>query len=131
MLRTVCSSSCSSIPVQNICWRQLLEGRGNMFITAVDELATGDVICDLLRLPQLPGQRSLPSCQHFKGEHVYILLLGWVFLGQVLGHRVSLVIRSDFLLMRINPSMCRETRLAPIFHGADTADPGVMCNVVP
>ena len=100
------SSSCSSIPVQNISWRHLLEGRGNMFITAVDELATGNVICDLLGLPQLPGQRPLPSCQHFKGEHIYIFLLGRVVLGQVLGHRVPLVIGSDLFLMRVYPSMC-------------------------
>ena len=99
-------SSCTSVSAQNVCWHHLLEGRGNMLVTAVDELAAGDVICYLLGLPQLPGQRPLPSCQHFKGEHIYILLLVRVSLGQVLGHRVSLVIRSDLLLMRIYPSMC-------------------------
>ena len=98
-------SSCFSVSVQNVCWHHLLEGWGYMLITAVDELAAGDVIRDLLRLPQLPGQRPLPSCQHLKGEHVYILLLGRVFLGQVLGHRVSLVVRSYFFLMRVYSSM--------------------------
>ena len=90
MLRTASLSSCSpiliSVSVMDVCWRHLLEGRGDVLITAVDELAAGDVIRDLLRLPKLPGQRPLPSCHHLKGEYLWVLPLSRMVVGQVLGH---------------------------------------------
>ena len=47
-------------------------------------------------------------------------------IGQVLGHGVPLVICSDLLLVRIDPSVGGEPRLAPVPLGADGADPGVI-----
>ena len=61
-----------------------------MLRTAVDELATGDVVSNFLGLPELPGQRPLPSCHHSEGKCFHILSLGWVISGQVLGHGVPL-----------------------------------------
>ena len=68
------SSSCSSIvvpvSVQDVCWGHLLEGRGDVLIAAVYELAAGDVVGDFLRLPQLPGERPLSRCHNFEREYV-------------------------------------------------------------
>ena len=61
------------IPVKDVCWRHLLEGLGDVLVTADDELATGYFIRDILSLPQLPGQRSLPSCHYLKGECLWTL----------------------------------------------------------
>ena len=35
------SCSSASVSVQNIHWRQLLKGRGNVFIVAIDDEVTG------------------------------------------------------------------------------------------
>ena len=54
VLRTASLSSCSpiliSVSVKDVCWRHLLEGRGDVLVTAVDELATGDIIRDIIQL---------------------------------------------------------------------------------
>ena len=55
-----------------------------MFIAAIDELATGDVVGDLLCLPELPGQGPLTRRHHLEREHVFVPDLGWVMLVQVL-----------------------------------------------
>ena len=98
-----------------------------MLIAAIYELATGNIIRNLLCLSELPGQRPLPSCHHLKGECLRVLPLSRVVVGQVLCHGVALVICSDRLLMRINPSMSREPRLPSVPLGADRTDPGVVC----
>ena len=78
----MCSAllSSSSVSVQDVYWGQLLEGRSNVFIAAIDELATGHVIGDPLGLPELPGKRPFSSCHHLKIEHFKILVLAWMFL---------------------------------------------------
>ena len=65
-----------------------------MLVAAIDELATdtGDVIGNLLSLPELSGQWLLTRRHHLDGEHVH---LGWVMLVQVLRHRVLLVEQSS------------------------------------
>merc|ERR1711911_214808 len=102
-------------------------GGANVLIAAIYELAARDVIRDLLRLPQLPGQWPLPCRDHRKGERINILPLGRVVNCQVLSHRVSLVIGPDLLLVRVYPCMGRETRFPPVPPGADGADPGIIC----
>ena len=94
-------SSCESvlIPVENVSGCHLLEGGGDVFIAAVYELAAGDVVCDLLSLPKLPGQWSLPCCHHLKGKSVHIPPLGRVVELQMLGHGVSLVIGPDLFFV--------------------------------
>ena len=74
-----------------------------MLIAAIDELATGDVIGYLLSLSELPGQGPLPRRHHLEREHVLVLNLGRVMLGQVLRHRVLLVIGPYLLHMAVNP----------------------------
>ena len=122
-------SSCESVLIsdENVSWCHLLEGGGNVLIAAIDELAARDVIRDLLRLPQLPGQWPLPCRDHHKGERINILPLGRVVNCQVLSHRVSLVIGPDLLLVRVYPCMGRETSFPPVPPGADGADPGIIC----
>ena len=92
MCSALFSSSCKSvlISVKNISGRHLLESWGDVLIASVDELAAGDVVCDLLRLPQLPGQWPLPCCHHLKGKSVHIPPLGRVVELQMLGHGASL-----------------------------------------
>ena len=97
-----------------------------MLIAAIDELATGDVIGYLLSFPELSGQGPLPRRHHLEREHVLDLDLGRVMLGQVLCHRVLLVIGSNLLLMAVNPRMCREACLSSISHFTNVADPGVV-----
>ena len=46
-----------------------------------NELATGNVIRDLLRFPELPGQRPLSRCHHLEHKRVWILPLGRVVIG--------------------------------------------------
>ena len=58
-----------------------MEGWGDVLTAAVDELTTGDVIGDLLRLPQLPGQRPLPSGHHLEGKYFRVLPLSRVVSG--------------------------------------------------
>ena len=53
-----------------------------MLIAAIDELATGDVIGYLLSFPELSGQGPLPRRHHLEREHVLVLDLGRVVLGQ-------------------------------------------------
>ena len=53
----------------------MLEGRGNVLIPAVDQLPAGDVVGDLLGLPQLSGQGPLSCCLHIEGEHAFVFHL--------------------------------------------------------
>ena len=62
-----------------------------MLVAAVDELTTGDVIRDLLRLPELSGERPLPRCHHLERKRVWVLPLGRMVVGQMLGHAGLLV----------------------------------------
>ena len=97
-----------------------------MLVAAIDELATGDVIGNLLGLSELPGQGPLTRCHHLEREHVLVLDLGRVMLGQVLRHGVLLVIGSNLFLVTVNPRMRREARLSSVSHLADVAGPGVV-----
>ena len=72
-----------------------------MLVAAIDELATGDVIGNLLGLSELPGQGPLTRCHHLEREHVLVLDLGRVMLGQVLRHGVLLVIGPDLFLVTV------------------------------
>ena len=47
-------------------------------------------------------------------------------LGQVLSHRISLVIGPDLLFMTVDSCMRREPRFSSIPHLANVADPGVI-----
>ena len=85
-----------------------------MLVPAIDELATGDIIGNFLSLSELSGQGPLPRRHHLEREHVLVLDLGRVVLGQVLCHRVLLVIGPYLLLMAVNPRMRREARLSSI-----------------
>ena len=88
VFKILCSAHLSSsllsyvlISAQDVCRGHLLEGGGNVLITAVDKLATGDVIRDLLRLPELPGQGPL-ACRHYlEREGIFVSSLVWVMLG--------------------------------------------------
>ena len=57
-----------------------------MLIPAIDQLPAGDVVGDLLGLPQLSGQGPLSCCRHIEGEHAFVFHLVRVVLGQVLSH---------------------------------------------
>ena len=71
-----------------------------MLIAAIDELATGDVIGYLLSFPELSGQGPLPRRHHLEREHVLVLDLGRVVLGQVLRHRVLYISESFSVSVR-------------------------------
>ena len=86
----------------------MLEGRGDVLVAAVDKLPAGDVIGDTLGLSELPGQGPLACRHHLEREHVFIPDLGRVILGQVLRHRVPLVIGLDMLFMA-----CAENPVSP------------------
>ena len=79
-----------------------------MFVLAINELATGDVIGNLLSLSDLPGQGPLACCHHLERKDVFVPDLGRVVLGQVLRHRVPLVIGLDMLFMA-----CAENPVSP------------------
>ena len=64
----------------------LLEDRGDVLVAAVGEQTAGDVIGDLLSLPELPGERPLPRCHHLERRRVWVLPLGRMVVGQMLGH---------------------------------------------
>ena len=57
-----------------------------MLVAAIDKLATGNIIRDLLRLPELPGERSLPRSNYLEGERVWVPPLGRMVVSQMLGH---------------------------------------------
>ena len=56
-----------------------------MLIAAIDELPAGDVVCYLLCLSKLSGQRPLSCCHDLEGENFLVPSLVRVVLGQVLG----------------------------------------------
>ena len=97
-----------------------------MLIEAIDELPAAHVIGDLLSLSQLPGQGPLPCRHHLEGERVQTLHLVRVMLGQMLRHRVLLVIGPDLLLMGVNSRVRRKSRLSSVPHLANITDPGVI-----
>ena len=98
-----------------------------MLVATVNELTTGDVIGDLLGLPELSGKRPLSRCHHLEHKCVGVLPLGRVAIGQMLSHGVPLVFRTDLLLMRFNSRMCTESGFAAIPFITNIADPGVVC----
>ena len=114
-LLSSCSSVLIPIPVLDVCGGHLLKCSGHR-----------DIIRDFLRFSQLPGQRLLPSCHHLEGKHLSLLLLSRVGAGQRLGHRVSLIICSDLLLVRVYPCVRRESSLSSVSHLANIANPGVI-----
>ena len=85
-----------------------------MLIAAVDELPAADVTGDLLRLPELPGQGPFSCRHHLEGERVLVSDLVRVMLGQMLSHRVPLVIRPDLLFMAVYSRMRGKPRLSSI-----------------
>ena len=80
------------------------DSRGNVFIPSIQQPPRG-LICNLLRLSDLPCQGPLPRLLHPEAEGSRVPPPGRVLLREVPGHGVGLDAAPDLLLMGVYPSV--------------------------
>ena len=96
-----------------------------MLVSPVNEHPRS-LICNLLRLPHLPGQGPLPRPLYGEAEGGWVPPPGRVLLLQVPGHGVDLHVAPDLFLMGVNPRMGVKPSLSSVPFVTQSAGPRIV-----